>query len=310
MDHTGNNRLVSNYNNYQGQHNNYPFQNNNLLMNGLHQGQMGQQQQHILQMKQMQQIKQMERLNELDLSVDKDKIRESIIKPIKIEKNKQDRVELEKKWKESENNYMDSSGKDFGQEVRQYWAKRTNQPYKNIMKNEDYTKKIASDKDLIVHRVTSKDKEGVEEGYIDLKGKLEKHDDELKVIYSTSKKNEHKKKFEYNHVYKYRMQDQQGENKGKDHEDLKEDRIKYYKAQQKKEEIGKKKKDILFDALISDGIFDKEELANLTVDTTSNISSTGSPENGNSNSNSSNTNHTHTSKPSKKDKYLERKNRK
>ena len=240
-------------------------------------------------------MKQIEKLNEVELKMDKDKIRESVIKPIKIEKNKQDKIELEKKWKESENNYHDKTGKDFGPEVRKYWEKRTNQPYKNIMKNEDYTKKISSDKDLIVHRVTNKDKEGVEEACIDLQQKLEKHDDELKVIYSTSKKNEHKKKFEYNHVYKYRVQ-----HDAKDHDDLKDDRIKYYKAQQKKEESGKKKLDVLLDTLVSDGIFDKSELSGLSLDK--------NKYNDTASNKSSETSETSTS--SKKDKYLERKNKK
>lgn len=302
----GGNRLVSNYNNFQQQHN-VPFQNNNLLMNNpmlnMQNNQMMMMQQQQLQMQQMQQMqkvremyqmKQMEKLNEVELTMDKEKIKESLIKPIKIEKTKQEKAELEKKWKESENNYHDKSGKDFGPEVRQYWAKRTNQPYKNIMKNEDYTKKISNEKDLIVHRVTSKDKEGVEEGFIDLQQKLEKHDDELKVIYSISKKNEHKKKFEYNHVYKYRVQ-----HDAKDHDDLKEDKIKYYKAQQKKEEVGKKKLDVLLDTLVSGGIFDKDELDGISLDKnkyndTSSSKSTGSVE----------------SMGSKKDKYLERKTNK
>ncbi|ARF09465.1 hypothetical protein Indivirus_1_88 [Indivirus ILV1] len=280
---TGSNRLVSNYNN--SQQYNPSFQNNNLLMNN---PSTLQQMQQIQKMKEMQQMKQLEKLNEVELTMDKEKIKESIIRPIKIEKNKQEKQELEKKWKESENNYRDKTGRDYGPEIKQYWSKRTNQPYKNIMKNEDYTKKISSDKDLIVHRVTNKDKEGVEEGFVDLQHKLEKHDDELKVIYSVSKKNEHKKKFEYNHVYKYRIQ-----HDAKDHDELKEDKIKYYKDQQKKEEIGKKKLDVLLDTLVSDGIFNKDEITGLSLDKnkyndTSNIKLV---DNGTTN---------------KKDKYIER----
>lgn len=298
------NKLINNYNNYQQQQNRpVGYQNNNLLMNNpmlqqqqyMQQQQMQQQNQYMQQMQQIQQMqrmKQMEKLNEIDVSMDKEKIKESLIKPIKIEKSKQEKAELEKKWKETENNYYDNSGKgkDFGTEVKQYWAKRTNQPYKNIMKNEDYTKKISSDKDLIVHRVTNKDKEGVEEGFLDLQDKLEKHNDELKVIYSVSKKNEHKKKFEYNHVYKYRVQ-----HEGKDHDEMKDDRIKYYKAQQKKEEAGKKKLDILLDTLVSDGIFDKDDLSGISLDK--------NKYNSDNDNSSSSTN-------SKKDKYLERKNKK
>jgi len=326
------NRLVSNYNNSNNMNNTNGFyQNNNLLRNNpfMNQNQQMQQQlqmqqQQMLQMQQlqmqqmqkikdMQQMKQMDKLNEIDLTMDKEKIKESIIRPIKLEKSKQDRIELEKKWKETETNYHDKTGKDYGPEIKQYWSKRTNQPYKNILKNEDYSKKISSDKDLIVHRVTNKDKEGVEEGFTEFKGKLETHDNELKVIYSTSKKNEHKKKFEYNHVYKYRVQ-----HEGKDHEDLKEDRIKYYKDQQKKEEVGKKKLDVLLETLVSDGIFDKDELSGLSIgsnkDNQSSQSSQSSQSNkgkksniNNSDTVSNSSSNDNSSNKSKKDKYLQRK---
>jgi hypothetical protein len=189
---------------------------------------------------------------------------------------------------------MIKSGKNYGSEIKKYWSKRTNQPYKNIMKNEDYTKKFKNTNDLIVHRVTDKDKEGVEEEFVDLQHKLEKHDDQLKVIYSTSKQNEHKKKFEYNHVYKYRVK-----HNAKDHSNLKEDKIAYYKKQQKKEEVGKKKLDILLDTLVSDGIFDKDELSGLSF---------GNGNNDNSDSTSQDSNRsTASSTSSKKEKYLQRK---
>lgn len=316
------NRLLSNYNNSFQQNNNGFYQNNNLLRNNafinptmqqnnqmlqMQQQQLMQMQQQQMQqmqkIKEMQQMKQMEKLNEVELSMDKEKIKESIIKPIKIERNKQDKIEVERKWKEAENAYYDKTGKktDYGSEIKQYWSKRTNQPYKNILKNEDYTKQIKSDKDLIIHRVTNKDKEGVEEGFVDLQNKIEKHDDELKVIYSTSKQNEHKKKFEYNHVYKYRVQ-----HDAKDHTDLKEDRITYYKKQQKKEEAGKKKLDVLLDTLISDGIFDKDELSGLALGK----SEEGGMDDTKSQDSNSSTVSNISSTSSKKDKYLQRKNKK
>ena len=267
------NRLLNNYQKFQ--QNNIPFQNNVLLQNNpmftnnmqyANSTQMQQMQQmQMMQMMQMQklkelqQIKHIEKMNEIETTMDKEKIKESVIKPIRIERTRKDTQELEAKWKNAEKDYIDSNNKDFGPEVKKYWKMRTNEPYKNILKKEDYTKKITSENDLIVHRVTNKDKEGVEEDRLKMDSNREKHNNELKVIYSTNHKNEHKKKFDYNHVYKYRIQYDPG-----DHDKLKQDKVKYYKRQQKKEEEGKQKMDSIMD-LISDGIFDKDELSSVNI---------------------------------------------
>lgn len=267
----GNNRLLNRYNNGLNR-NDISFQNNMLLQNNpifmnMDRTQQFQQMQMLQslqtqQAKEMQQVKHINKMNELNNKYDKEKIRESVIKPIRIEKNKKDRFELDNKWKEAEKNYRDNTGKNYGNEIQEYWKKRTNQPYKNIIKNEDVSKKnFKSKDDLIVHRVTKKDKEGVDESYNKLQQNLEKHDDELQTIYSTDKRNEHKKKFEYNHVYKYRIQYDP-----KDHDKLKQDRIKYYKDRQKKEEEGKRTIDNILETLINDGIFDKNELSIVSLD--------------------------------------------
>ena len=276
-----NNKLLSGYQNFQ--QNNIPFQNNVLLqtnpmfmgnmqysnsaqmqqMQQMQQLQMQQfqMQQHQMQkLKELQQIKHIEKMSAIETTMDKEKIRESVIKPIKMEKTKKDRQELDNKWREAEKNYIDSSGKDFGPEVKKYWKMRTNEPYKNILKNIDYSKKISSGGDLVVHRITNMDREGVQEDYQQMDTTREKHNNELKVIYSTDHKNEHKKKFEYNHVYKYRIQYDP-----KDHDKLKQDKIKYYKQQQKKEEDAKQQKDAILETLITDGIFDKDELNSVNM---------------------------------------------
>lgn len=267
------------------------------------------QMQQMQKMKEMQQIKQLEKLNELENTVDKDKIKESVIRPIKIERSIKDKKELESKWNEAEKKYYkdkdNKKDKGFGPEITGYWKERSNMPYKGILKNEDYTKKVASGNDLIVHKISIKDKEGVTEGLTEFKKNIEKHDDELKVIYSTSKINEHKKKFEYNHKYKYRYDP-------KDHGDLKKDGVKYYKEQQKKEEDGKEKLDVMntiMDSLINDGIFDKDELNSVKIskkpvsDTDSNSSGSGSVVKKNNISIKSVDN----TKQEKREKYLNRK---
>lgn len=244
------NKLLNGYQNFQNVifQNNMLLQNNPMFMNN---------QMQMQKIKDMQQIKQIEKLN--DMEMDKEKIKESVIKPIKIERSKKDKQEFETKWKESERKYK--NGKEFGSEIQEYWKKRTNEPYKVIIKDPNFNKRqYNTTNDLIIHRVTNKDKEGVEESFNDVKNKLEKHNEELKVIYSLSNKAEHSKKFEYNHKYKYRMNYDP-----KNHDSLKQDKIKYYKEQQKKEEEGKQKLDGILETLISDGIFDKEELNEISI---------------------------------------------
>lgn len=255
------NRLLYEY--QKSQQNNIPLQNNMLLntnpffVNNMQYS--PQQMQQMQQLKEIQHIKQLEKLNDMEITMDKDKIKESIIKPIKIEKSK-DAKELESKFKNVESQYIDKKKKDYGPEIHKYWQSRTNEPYKNILKNENYTKTYKDKDDLIVHRVTVKDKEGVTEELSKMNEKLEKHNNELKVIYSTDQENEHKKKFDYNHVYKYRVKyDPKG------HDTLKQDKVKYYKEKQKKEEEGKKKKDSILESLVNDGIFNQDELAGIDI---------------------------------------------
>lgn len=211
------------------------------------------------QLRQTHQLKQFEMLNNLENIFDKDKIRESVIRPesrdSKIEKN-----ELVQKWKTQEEMYFDKDKKDYGPEIKKCWERRTNEPYKNILKKENYSREFKTRDDLVVHRITNKDKEGVNDEFKKLDENREKHNKELKVIYSTDHENEHKKKFEYNHVYKYRVQYNPN-----DHEKLKKDKIKYYKERQRKEEEGKKQMDDIAKLLMDDGIFNQDELNSVNL---------------------------------------------
>jgi len=260
MNNLQNNKLLYEYQN--SQQNNIPFQNNMLLQNNqlftnniqYNSAQL----QQMQKLKEMQQIKQLEKLNELELTIDKDKIRESVIRPEKLnEKNVRD---LETKWKDIESKYIDKTTKDYGPEIKKYWENRTNEPYKNILKNENYSRAFKTKADLVVHCVTTKDKEGVDDEFNKMDKNREKHNNELKMIYSTDQENEHKRKFEYNHVYKYRVK-----HDPKDHTKLKQDKIKYYKERQKKEEDGKKKIDLIMETLVNDGIFNQDELESINI---------------------------------------------
>ena len=267
------NRLLNNYNRFI--QNNVPFQNNNLLynnpmfqnnMNNNNSQQMQMMQMaHMQKMKELQELKKIEKLNELEKKYDKNS--ENMKKNIKdilinydkdkIDKEKQENklvAEQFKNYKQVENQYKTTREK--------YIQERTNQPYKNIIKDEKYINKFIEkpkekidQKELIVHRVTNADKEGVEEECVTMDKEREKHDGELKVIYSSSKENEHKKKFEYNHKYKYRIKYDPS-----DHKKLKDDKISYFKKEQKKIEDNKEKIQNIYESLKISGIFSEEEL--------------------------------------------------
>lgn len=289
MNHFNNNRLLNSYQNYQ-QNENVPqqFQNNALLYNNTmfrnnmsyNESQQSQQMQRMYmanmqRQKELQKIKQMEKFNEIENKYDKDKIRESVIKPQKVERknNVNDIItNIRKDWgvqisnKNRGNRYGDIADQfkeKINKQKSNYWEKRTNKPYKNIITDKKYinpflNKRKIKESELVVHKVTPLDKEGVDDEYEDLQDKLEKHDNELKVIYSTNKKAEHKKKFEYSHKYKYRVAYNPS-----DHDKLKKDKIEYYKREQKKAEAGKEKVDTIINSLIDDGMLDEDEIQKL-----------------------------------------------
>lgn len=212
-----------------------------------------------------------------------DKIKEYILPEISIKKNN-DPILLKKNYEEAKKNYDGV--------IVDYWKERTNLPYKNILKNEDYNKKISNSKDLIVHRVSNKDKIGLDQQFDFKKKEFDEQNNELKVIYSSSNKNEHKKKFQYNHIYKYRIQydPKQKETEIKDHTQLKNDNNKYIEQKIQKENQLLKDKESIISSLVQEGIFNNDELEFLK-----------------SNDNNQTTQSIHTNNSSdKKDKYLKR----
>ncbi len=192
--------------------------------------------------KNSQNIKQIERTNEVEQVANRDKIKESVIKPIKIVNDNKDI-----------NSKMDDIEKTYMPALKTYWAGRTNQPYKGIIKDDkNSSKEFKTRDDLIVHRVTNADKNGVDNDLEEFKGSIEKHNDELKIIYSTTKRAEHKKKFEYTHKYKYRIN-----NSSETHDEMKKDRISYYKHEQEKQEENKEKIDNIIENLVNQGVLDE-----------------------------------------------------
>lgn len=250
------NNLISGYRNFQKS--NVPFQNNPLLNNNPHfqnmqQTNMNQFYDHMMRYKQAQDIKKMQKINDLDTAFDKSLIIESVIRPIKIVT--EDSNELNNRYK-----ILDTNWKNIRNES---WAQRTNQPYKNIIKNDNkFIGRTTIDKEeLIVHKVTDADKIGILGKFTDLKNDLEKHDNELKIIYSTSKELEHKKKFEYNHKDKYRLKYDP-----KDFEGLKKDQIEYYKKEQQNLEKDKKNVMDIIESLMNNGILKEDDIKKIEND--------------------------------------------
>ena len=109
------------------------------------------------------------------------------LKPQKIDKVNVDLNKLVQDRKQHNQAELDESIK-----------KRTNLPYKGIIKNFDFNKIRANHKeDLIVHKVTEADKKTFNEDISKYSNTITKQQKELNEIYAENKKNEHKKNFEY-----------------------------------------------------------------------------------------------------------------
>lgn len=245
------NNFLNRYNNFQKE--NVPFQNNNLLStNPRFQNSMNNngslQMQQIMRMKQMQQIKKEEMMKNLgNIMEDKEKIRESVIRPYKENKQSSEIIIAQAKLLES----------DFTPKLQEWWLGRTNQPYKNILKNlkeEDYKKKYERKEDLVIHRVSSEDKIGLLNDYEEMKKNVEDHNKELKKIYAPSKEMEYKKNFKYIYKYKDRVK-----HNPKDFNDMKNDQIEFHKKEQQRMERNRNNIDDTIESCIASGIFDTEK---------------------------------------------------
>lgn len=262
------NSLFNNFHNYQ--QGRMPVHNNNLLRNNpvfaanmnrsqqINQMQMNEYYRKMQYMKMFQEMKK-EKLKSLG-TMNNDDIKKAIINPEMNDLTDQEKQEISVNYDQLKDKYGDDGRYKKG--VQKYWEQRTNEPYKNILKNEDYTKNFKKEEDLIVHKVTDldKDEEKLEFEFKDLEDKIEKHNKDLKIIYSSSKEAENKKKFEYNNVYKFRIKYDP-----KDHDEKKKDKIEYYKKEQKKIEKGNKKFNEIVESMVNNDLFDKDQLEKLGI---------------------------------------------
>jgi hypothetical protein len=196
-------------------------------------------------------MKKIKKFNSVDQLHNRDDLKNLIIKPEKIEKPNINIKAL-----------IDSRQYENTKELEESRKKMVNNPYKGIIKDFNYEKKIKEQKDLVVHKVTEvdKDKTVFDDKMGKFKSTIKNQNEEIKDTYSIDKKNQHKKDFEYQHKYKYRTKLENSEEG-----DLRVDRIEYYKKEQQKMEDNKKKIDNILLDLIDSGIL-SENLDSINYD--------------------------------------------
>lgn len=195
-------------------------------------------------------------INKIDNFYEENDLANFIIKPTKIKKERINIKDIaEKRDNEQENEY---------EEIKKN-KKMINNPYKGIIPKKmdqhedkdlnyelDYNKEINDQEDLVVYKIKEDDKN--EEKFnkkFDKFEKTKKHDDKkIKKIYSENEKAKHLEKFNYNHKYKYSKID---DNEDNTDNDLRTDRIEFYKKEQQKAEFQKMKVDDIFNELIQSG---------------------------------------------------------
>lgn len=252
------NNLVSGYQKFSA--NNVPFNNNAMIANnpmfaGSIRDPAFYQRMHVAKLEQLKKVK-----NIGDMNITKEQLLQYIICPMKAEKlNKEQSISL---YNDKNTQYViDKLGKNTSKLLADWWNSRTNMPYKNILKNvkilddNDYKKKINKIDDLIVKRLIDISHDGIllQSQYSERSELLEAHNNELKMIYSLSKKLQYKEEFEYVQKYKYRLK-----HDPKSYDELK----KYYKQEQHKIIKETKRIDDMIESLL-----ENEEISNEDFET-------------------------------------------
>jgi hypothetical protein len=263
-----NNNLLNQFNSHLNQPRQNPFMNNPMVAQNPNFGSRDANFYNKIQMAKIEQIKRAKNIS--DLGMDNKQLSEYIIDPIKINKTSKD--EIQNKLHDIEHTYIVPANRNTKIEdqsnayLRELWKNRTNQPYKNVIKKELFDKEykkyykddifkkdINNRNELIVHKVIKNvdaDEDLLEAEFLLIQEILEKHNGELKNIYSSSNENKCKKEFEYAQKYRYRL-----EYNPKDTEELKD----FYKKEQKKINKENKMLDQLIDMLVEGEDLSKEE---------------------------------------------------
>ncbi len=198
-------------------------------------------------------LKKIQKFNNIDQKHNIDQLKDVIIKTEKIQKPNININNLIKSKEEENNKILNESIK-----------KRTNQPYKGIIKNFDYSKiREKHEEDLIVYKNTDadKDKKVFDSKLNNYNNTIQTQNTEIKQIYSGDKYTVNKKDFDYQHKYKYRSKI----DNNNDESELRIDRIEFYKKEQQKNEGNKKKIDDILLNLIDSGIL-SDDMTNINYD--------------------------------------------
>jgi hypothetical protein len=251
-----NNSLINGYQNFTDGSNKY-FSGNQLLNNSP--AFMGSiRDQNFLQRMQMAKMEQMRRIKSIkDFGLSNEKLVKYIIPSVpEIKLNSSASIQL---YNNLQTSYPVLNKREIPKILTEWYNTRTNLPYKNILKNENYNKTFRSIEDLIIHRVTvlDKDKKKLLLELEKLVNVLEVHDKELKTIFSTSEEAKHKQEFEFVNIYKYK-----NIYNPKDFSDLK----KTYTDELKKIEKESKHIDELIETLMENEKISPEEVETLKKD--------------------------------------------
>jgi hypothetical protein len=255
-----NNNLLNRFNSY---NTNTPFQNNPLLNNNPNFMNSSKDSSFYnkINMAKLEQIKRAKNIDEMGL--DKKQITDLVICPIVINKTK--KSDLDEAYNEIVPQFI-QKGNKFLEEL---YNNRTNLPYKNVIKKDLFNKNfkkyykddifnlnVKNKKDLLVHTITDADSDSLllEAEFELLNEILEKHNNELKMIYSSSNKSKYKKEFEYVQNYRYRL-----EYNPKNSEELKE----FYKKEQKKINKEKRMIDDVINMMVENDQLTEEEVNKL-----------------------------------------------
>lgn len=249
-----NNRMMQEY--YKTSNNNVPFTNNRMLMDNptffsnIYDPSFFSR----INLEKAEQMKKVKNVGDLGMS--QDMLTNFVICPIKIEK--EDSNKLKNKYNDKFVMYDGFKDKNSASEAtKALWKGRTNNPYKNIMYDEDYTKNFEKEDDLIVHKVTSLDRNFIKtmKDFESMAEFIVEHNGELRIKYSPAKKNMYKEKFDYENKIKYRIKYDP-----KNYNELK----KFYKQEQKKLKKSNKRVDEIIELLLASEDFSKAELDNFS----------------------------------------------
>ena len=190
-------------------------------------------------------------INKITKKYETDEYKNKIFKTVKIDKPKID-IKAEVIKKKSQLEKVEAEGR----------LKRTNHPYKRIIKEFDYDKKITNEKDLIVFRPDDEDRnvENFMKRQVEYKNEVKKQNEDLEKVYTKDAKDEHCKKFEYTQKYKYVVESNDDEETQGDN--LRKDRIEHYEKQAEKNYNNNVS---IIDDLLKDGIIN-EDLTNINFD--------------------------------------------